>query len=1062
MKDLNEPILNKNLQVSKTVLKENLQTSKSTHIIGRKINNIVLSVKSTKNKKFSPNVVINQSKKRNESTKRVISKKSPGRSLSLNRILSEKDLKIEIPSYVSPPRVTKKAKQKPNKSSLVLEDLPKLDFCESACPSTPRVIRKNKIKTNKSSQILDDLSKLERPSPYNHSKLITKTLIKKKIEKIDKLEKNNSTLKEFDEKSKILPKTDKSKNASDKGKKKPRRILNCKTQNETKQGVEKGLRDTKNSDFDELKLKTDRDNRKLKKKKGIEVFSILKNRSKKLNKSAEALKHKKSPETSYGEILKRHQKSNKFQDFSRDESIKAKINTIRLEKTLTKKPKLKKKKKTKSMWVDEDKPTPVNRKKTRGQYSEDKREASVENKEILREKMQKLKQRVCQTKKTLLSKVQSPPDYLDHVLKIQRWFRKQIRPKLQGSLTSCDMSQRENWSSVFISPKFARSNSDLVQSFENKIFASVESEGKQLKTKTSVNSFHENSGSETMNKPDTSENQPKKVQKVPPLCLSSILQSKNISGEFNIESSDQVLNDSLSSEYLDSGSEESSIEQVKQISSLDIERQSDSSSSSVVSRESFENLSSDEYRNGLDRENWISRYVERIENEGIKKSSEKDESKEVFIREEKFEEEEEEKDDKSLIEVEESKEKDLKPVQEPAPVSTLQIKTHFEDTQEPAPLPQHEIFEKPVSKSTSYQSLFDKIQQLSGKTSKELLELYPIESPRLISDTSYPDLSYEDSCTSELSHLTDPELSLRRILQNNSTSANDLIERPENRMIRDSDSSEEENTPLVLHTDTNISEAQLLTFSSPTHALQEYDQDLQYLIESEVQDFAIKAKFKLGLKHIDTSLAFIEKYLKSLESRLLQNEDEILDLINTPAYQDPVSKLEYLQDASLGKLIKFPTLELILPQDLSSELKIEYDAIDVPSQQIYLQLIFDCVNEALNHIRPFAIDGLPDPWSPVSATLYGEGQIKAVVGKVLKLIRKWESVKCGMLVCRVQGGGEEKVGKVREERLNVLLAQNVRDSEGDWMDYEDEETQVKVEISRLAFEELIKETAKLL
>jgi hypothetical protein len=281
-------------------------------------------------------------------------------------------------------------------------------------------------------------------------------------------------------------------------------------------------------------------------------------------------------------------------------------------------------------------------------------------------------------------------------------------------------------------------------------------------------------------------------------------------------------------------------------------------------------------------------------------------------------------------------------------------------------------------------------------------------------------------------------------------------------MIRDSDSSEEENTPLVLHTDTNISEAQLLTFSSPTHTLQEYDQDLQHLIESEVQDFAIKAKFKLGLKHIDTSLAFIEKYLKSLESRLLQNEDEILDLINTPAYQDPVSKLEYLQDASLGKLIKFPTLELILPQDLSSELKIEYDAIDVPSQQIYLQLIFDCVNEALNHIRPFAIDGLPDPWSPVSATLYGEGQIKAVVGKVLKLIRKWESVKCGMLVCRVQGGGEEKVGKVREERLNVLLAQNVRDSEGDWMDYEDEETQVKVEISRLAFEELIKETAKLL
>ena len=116
----------------------------------------------------------------------------------------------------------------------------------------------------------------------------------------------------------------------------------------------------------------------------------------------------------------------------------------------------------------------------------------------------------------------------------------------------------------------------------------------------------------------------------------------------------------------------------------------------------------------------------------------------------------------------------------------------------------------------------------------------------------------------------------------------------------------------------------------------------------------------------------------------------------------------------------------------------------------------------MNHIRPFAIDGLPDPWSPVSATLYGEGQIKAVICKVLKLVRKWESVKCGMLASKVMGFNEEKVSKAREERLNVLLAQNVRDSEGCWMDYEDEETQVKLEISKLAFEELVNETAKLL
>ena len=160
----------------------------------------------------------------------------------------------------------------------------------------------------------------------------------------------------------------------------------------------------------------------------------------------------------------------------------------------------------------------------------------------------------------------------------------------------------------------------------------------------------------------------------------------------------------------------------------------------------------------------------------------------------------------------------------------------------------------------------------------------------------------------------------------------------------------------------------------------------------------------------------------------------------------------------MGKLSKFPALELILPQHYSSELKEDFNSFETPNKQIYLQMVFDCIPEALNHIRPFALDGLPDPWSSVSSTLYGEGQIKVVFDKIRKLIHKWESVKCGMMVDKVEDPSVNKVQKVQEERLNILLAQGVKDFECKWLWYEDEETQVKIEVSDLAFEFLIEET----
>jgi hypothetical protein len=601
--------------------------------------------------------------------------------------------------------------------------------------------------------------------------------------------------------------------------------------------------------------------------------------------------------------------------------------------------------------------------------------------------------------------------------------------------------------------------------------------------------MNENSGSDILSKKkEKNENCPKKVQKIPPLYLNSILQSKNLSVDFNFESSEQLLEDSgyeiESEEYRSESSA-----QVRQISSLDIERQSESSSqSSVLSRKSFENFTSDEEDNEKEDQlnNWISKFIERAEETKLLQFH-NEENSGNDLKTDKFPEfskdfKEKNENIGNLPENPNEKPENssknisiLKPTAKTSPIQEnlkeLQIPQDSLEIQSKLPTdtissssetkPLEEIFQKPVSLSSSYQNLFNKIRDISGKSSKELIEMYPVESPRLISDYSKDDLSYEDS--SELSHLTDPEVSLRRILQSNNSLQNELIERPENRMIRDSDSSDDDGNTLKLHTDTNISEEKLESFSIQSKPfLSEYDEKIDFLVQSEVENFTECIKFLLDHKEIDVSLQFIEKYLKSMEEKLKLNEEEILELINTPSYQDPNMKLEYLQSSACKVLMKFPTLELILPQDLSSDLKVEFEAMQIPSRQIYLQMIFDCVNEALNHVRPFALYGLPDPWSPVSSTLYGEGQIRTVFSKVLRLVKKWESVKCGLLVTHIDSPDEEKVTKSREERLNVLLAQNVRDSENAWMDYEDEEAQTKIEVTGLVFESLVQETFNLL
>ncbi|CAG9328144.1 unnamed protein product [Blepharisma stoltei] len=281
---------------------------------------------------------------------------------------------------------------------------------------------------------------------------------------------------------------------------------------------------------------------------------------------------------------------------------------------------------------------------------------------------------------------------------------------------------------------------------------------------------------------------------------------------------------------------------------------------------------------------------------------------------------------------------------------------------------------------------------------------------------------------------------------------------------------ESENSLIDYEHDTNSLESPkdiVLTSINTTESDDFTEEFINQVIHKEVWLYLQKVPFQDISPQIDPSLTFIDEYLDVMLSQLFPIENEILDSINTPAYHDPLSRLSLLQNAEIGSLVKYPTLDLILPPELCTELKSGFNSLDAPSRQIYLQMLFDCVNEALNYIRPYDTKGIPDPWSTHQRTLFGESHLINVFEKVKETMYKWACLRGGIyptieMIMPNGGIDENRLQVFREEKMSGLLCQDVHEEENSWLDYEEEEVQVKLDLADMVLEVIVVETIKLL
>ncbi|OMJ84899.1 hypothetical protein SteCoe_13882 [Stentor coeruleus] len=1039
-----------NLHISRSFMKENIQNSSSSTIIGRKLNlyQKVLPQNSSSN---MPTVIEPPSAMRRLSRSRSRQKslsKSPLRSISQRRNNKNKEYNGDIPHYVSPPRQTRNSKNLKKSSGKLM-----------------------KSATSRKSILIESQNK-------NHPDFV-ETQKKTLDEKSKKV-----TLKE---KLKITNKKIREKNA-----KTSRRVLQ---KHPLPWGFDQRiLKDTSHSksaenDETRLKIKTEREASKKAGHKtiGLDFYPLAKTKTK-LQTKDEKSKTKKSPDPGTQKYMKNKNKSRKINDLQKqvEENTKEKerINTLeKFDKNLRKKRlkhrrKRKSRSKSKGKYFD-DKSTEITHSLTRtlrnkSKNEKKKKKKSKANTEIVTERLKNLEERVY-----------SNYDFMkvDAAIKIQRWYRlikdkkhpttinQKNDLKIENSEITSDkylMTECEEWIS-FLNPstKHKELNNDLADRFRGRLDEKQkEIEKKILESKNisdpilhtvspNSNDFSELSDRNATNSDNITD---RSSLKISALSLSGLNFQTKRPKQLDIES----INTPLITCTYDSENESN----IKKNTSQD-EISIKSNKSSPKFKKSYELIKESQESEILESKDL---YKSLSENTSEIRSLE-DENTSLMIRnlqervkitsdsEEQTEEKFQENNENEEIYSENSENNENKENKE---------NKEFKD-------------EKEKMDDENYRSDNEKEEIEEKKDGEKFVEEnYDDHSP--LQEISLHSFHVEKAQDNELSDKDSLENDISQIssalMKNKDKSAEEeindsIIEFQGNRKLNDPDnliSKEDkcefpfENSAfkLLIFFLKRICRDLLLKSNPNNQSSDEYSISdvINEICDKEINEFLEIIPFKIKEKDVDPTNDYIETYLGALLEELQKNEPEMLEAINTPAYQDPLTKLMILQNTEVGELSKFPKLELILPFDISAKLKSKLECSNFPYRSIYLQMMFDCINEALNHIRPFGLKGVPDPWATKPQLLFGDGDLCSVFRKLLSLLMKWSIIQGGAYPDNNIKEDEDKLQNLREERMSAFLCFDVNDEESGWIGYDDEETQSKLDVADFVLEDLVEEIIK--
>ncbi|CAK81208.1 unnamed protein product (macronuclear) [Paramecium tetraurelia] len=263
-------------------------------------------------------------------------------------------------------------------------------------------------------------------------------------------------------------------------------------------------------------------------------------------------------------------------------------------------------------------------------------------------------------------------------------------------------------------------------------------------------------------------------------------------------------------------------------------------------------------------------------------------------------------------------------------------------------------------------------------------------------------------------------------------------------------------------------------------------QDMYEELKLYNKDITTLIKFQQS-KGIKTNIQQVKVYLAKLESFLLQSDRKValIQRINTPLGPTPKEILKFFhyydeeddyQSSEHDDQSNQPILQTEQYAQLENQLMEEEqissdDGFLLELEHIHNKVLYDALNEALDYFRPFGLNGYPLPWIKQPLELIQRNKksetLQEIFQGAIKQVTDWASFLVGLIIDKPDSPfpkilmlDQEYLNQIKEERMIRMLNQEIYQNEERWLIYDEEQSEILVEISQMVQDQLMDECLK--
>lgn len=233
-----------------------------------------------------------------------------------------------------------------------------------------------------------------------------------------------------------------------------------------------------------------------------------------------------------------------------------------------------------------------------------------------------------------------------------------------------------------------------------------------------------------------------------------------------------------------------------------------------------------------------------------------------------------------------------------------------------------------------------------------------------------------------------------------------------------------------------------------------------------------KHNFHLSLQKIDSisdrinpfmDFDRIKTFILTIFTKI--NTEKLIEDLEKPLIKNPLTELDKLQEFQIGtptetEITVFPELFCIknlIPDE-------NYTGPLAQNEKLFHKMLLHTLNYLLQQFRPFGYRGLPFPWINYSKVPKKPLIISQIIEKVILDMEDMNEMEIGNfpdISFSNSEANETLIIKIKEKQLEKTLFYEAFYEDYKWVDYEFEETQVKIDITDMILHDLAEEIINL-